>query len=170
MRAGRGLRGWAMPPRLRSECTTSCLPATGPNFGKYYPGDPADFPPPGASSVACPGCAGFNGYQLSIVGCVQPPIQCNSIVHVDQAPDGTRDQEAADAVDALTHASVNQGDSVDTTTLSPPFQFVAGGDKQVQIVGRLGVPPQIKTNYSHLGRPLFAPTARYTPAALAPPR
>jgi hypothetical protein len=131
--AGPGLLGWEMPPRLRAECDSTCLPPPiGPNVWKYYPGDPADFPAPRASSVACPGCAGFNGYQLSIVGCVQPPIQCNSIVHVDQAPDGNRDQEAADAVDALTHTSGNQGDSVDTTILpSPPFQFVAGRDNPV---------------------------------------
>jgi len=137
--AGPGLLGWDTPPRLRTECDTSCLPPPiGPNAWKYYPGDPADFPPPSASSVACPGCAGFNGYQLSVVGCVQPPIQCNSIVHVDQAPDGTRDQEAADAVDALTHTSGEKGDTVDTTILpSPPFQFVAGGDNPVVQSGAL---------------------------------
>jgi Flp pilus assembly protein TadG len=159
--AGPTLLGWAMPPRLRAECTTSCLPATGPNVWKYYPGDPADFPPPSASSVACPGCAGFNGYQLSIVGCVQPPIQCNSIVHVDPAPDGSRDQEAADAVDALTHASANQGDSVDTTTLSPPFQFVAGGDNPVVQSGAMAAPTNIMVSDSLVTVPVIDTTSAW---------
>src|SRR6266404_6012512 len=129
--AGPGLLGWEQPPRLGAECTANCLPPpTGPNVWRYYPGDPADFPAPSASSVACPGCPGFNGYQLSIVGCVQPPIKCNSIVHVDPAPDGNRDPEAADAVDALAHTSGNQGDSV-AILPSPPFQFVSGGDNPV---------------------------------------
>ena len=161
IRAGPGLLGWAMPPRLRAECTTSCLPATGPNAWKYYPGDPADFPPPSASSVACPGCPGFNGYQLSIVGCVQPPIQCNSIVHVDPAPDGSRDQEAADAVDALTHASGNQGDSVDTTTLSPPFQFVAGGDNPVVQSGAMAAPTNIMVSDSLVTVPVIDTTSAW---------
>jgi len=159
IRAGPGLLGWEMPPRLRAECD-SCipLPPTGPNAWKYYPGDAADFPPPSTSSVACPGCSGFDGYQLSIVGCVQPPIQCNRIVHVDpgSAPDGTRDQEAADAVDALTHTSGNQGDSVDTTILpSPPFQFVAGGDNPVVQSGAMAAPTNIMVSDSLVTVPVI---------------
>jgi hypothetical protein len=161
--AGPGLLGWAMPPRLRAECTTSCLPPPiGPNVWKYYPGDPADFPPPSASSVACTGCSGFNGYQLSIVGCVQPPIQCNSIVHVDQASDGTRDEEAADAVDALTHSSGNQGDTVDTTILpSPPFQFVAGGDNPVVQSGALASATNIMVSDSLVTVPVIDTTSAW---------
>jgi putative Flp pilus-assembly TadE/G-like protein len=160
--AGPSLLGWEMPPRLRAECD-SCGPApTGPNVWRYYPGDPADFPAPSASSVACPGCAGFNNFQLSIAGCVQPPIKCNSVVHVDQASHANRDAEAADAVDALAHTSSNQGDSMDTATVpSPPFQFVAGSDNPVVESGALGAGTNIMVSDSLVTVPVIDTTSAW---------
>jgi hypothetical protein len=128
---------------------------------RYYPGDPADFPAPSASSVACPACAGFNNFQLSIAGCVQAPIQCNSVVHVDQASDANRDPEAADAVDALAHSSRNQGDSVDTTTVPPPFQFVAGSDNPVVGSGALGAGTNIMVSDSLVTVPVIDTTSAW---------
>jgi Putative Flp pilus-assembly TadE/G-like len=162
-----GLLGWITPPgfggiRLRAECTTNCgPPPTGPTVWRYYPGDPADFPAPSASSVACPGCAGFNNFQLSIAGCVQPPTRCNSVVHVDQFPDANRDAEAADAVDALAHTSSNQGDSVDTTTVPPPFQFVAGSDNPVVESGALGAGTDIIVSDSLVTVPVIDTTSAW---------
>jgi Putative Flp pilus-assembly TadE/G-like len=149
------LLGWVTPPgggpgaiRLRTDCT-SCTQDSAPTAWRYYPGDPADFPPPSASSVVCPGCAGFTNpnYQLSIAGCVQTPISCSSPVtapvHIDQTPDGVRDTETRDAVDGLTHSTANEGDSVDNTppppppTGSAPFKFLAGADNPVVLSGAL---------------------------------
>jgi hypothetical protein len=100
------LQGWVNAPRLKTICsaanggTSNCLPATSnaPAAWEYYPGDPADFTPPTAASVACVGCAGFNNYQLSIAGCVQTPISCNSVVHVDTATDANSDGDRAISV------------------------------------------------------------------------
>ncbi len=157
------LLGWVTPPpgpgaiRLRAECTTNCAPpSSGPTVWRYYPGDPSDFPPPSSSSVACNGCTGFNNYQLSIAGCVQPPITCNSIVHVDQTPDGARDVETAEAVNGLTHSSANGGDSVDTTDLpSPPFQFIAGADDPVVQSSALGAGAKIMVSDSLVTVPVI---------------
>jgi hypothetical protein len=143
------LLGWVTPPgggpgaiRLRTDCT-SCTQDSAPNAWRYYPGDPADFPPPSASSVVCPGCTGFTNpnYQLSIAGCVQTPISCSSLVtspvHIDQTPDGVRDTETRQAVDGLTHSTANEGDSIDNTPSPPPFQFLAGADNPVVLSGAL---------------------------------
>jgi Putative Flp pilus-assembly TadE/G-like len=154
--AGPALLGWSSPPQLRAECANCIPPPAGPNVWRYYPGDPADFPAPNASSVACPGCGAFNSYQLSIAGCVQTPIQCNSIVHVDQTSDANRDQEAADAVDGLAHTSGNQGDSVDIAAApSPPFQFVAGSDNPVVQSGALGAGTNIMVSDSLVTVPVI---------------
>ncbi len=132
------LRYWPNNPlpaiRLRTACTTNCGigPGTPPSplAWFYYPGDPANFPPPSASSV--PGSAGLTSrpnYQLAIAGCVQTPISCNSLVRVDTISDSNRDLDTAAAVNVLTHATANFGDSVDyVATPSPPYKFAAGFD------------------------------------------
>ncbi|MGA9306128.1 MAG: hypothetical protein WBW31_12070, partial [Candidatus Sulfotelmatobacter sp.] len=103
------LLGWVTPmggTKLGANCTNNCGGAPAPAVWAYYPGDPADFPPPSATSVNCAGCTGFNNYQLSIAGCVQPqpPISCNSKVNVYSAnTDTALNVEAAAAVDGMTH-------------------------------------------------------------------
>jgi len=130
------LLGWETNPgtRLRADCTT-CATSSTPNAWSYYPGDPADFPPPNASSVVCPGCVGFTPYQLSIAGCVQTPISCNSTVHIDTASYPTRNSETAPAVTGMTHSNADEGDSVDDPVPSPPFQFLTGADNPVVLSG-----------------------------------
>ncbi len=131
------LLGWETDPgtHLRADCTT-CSTTSTPNKWRYYPGDPAAFPPPNASSVVCPGCVGFTPYQLSIAGCVQTPISCNSTVNIDTASYPTRDAETATAVDGLAHSNANEGDSVDDAAApSPPFQFLTGADNPVVLSG-----------------------------------
>jgi len=121
--------------RLRTDClpAETCTTGSIPYRWRYYPGDPADFPPPASSTVACNGCS-FNNYQLSIAGCIQKPISCNSTVHIDVTPyipSGTnRDADAAVAVDELTHAT-NSGGGDSVTTTVPPFQFLAGSNNPV---------------------------------------
>jgi hypothetical protein len=139
------LLGWKRTPggtRLSSDCTT-CTATSGPNVWKYYPGttDPAgSFPAPSASS--CTGCAAFSNYQLSIAGCVQTSISCNSTVNIDQSTDLNRDLNTSLAVDDLTHSTGNGGDEVDTAVLTPPtgsepFQFLAGAKNPVVLSGAL---------------------------------
>jgi len=169
------LLGWestfAAATRLSSDCTTACGPAPSAPAWKYYPGDPADFPPPSASSVACTGCAGFNNYQLSIAGCVQAPIACNGIVHVYTTnTDPNLDGEAAAAVDALTNSTANEGDMVDTAVASPPagtepFQFLAGGDNPVVQSGALTARSNIMLSDSLVTVPVIDTTTVWPPAA-----
>src|SRR6266852_7123875 len=131
------LLGWETDPgtHLRADCTT-CATSSTPNKWRYYPGDPADFPPPNASSVVCPGCVGFTPYQLSISGCVQTPISCNSTVSIGTASYPNRDAETATAVTGMTHSNADEGDSVDDAAApSPPFQFLTGADNAVVLSG-----------------------------------
>ena len=124
------------PIRLRTACSTNCDPSTvpAPKPWRYYPGTTdatGSFPAPSASSVVCPSCT--TPYELSIAGCVQTPISCNSTVHVDdETQDGNRDADTAGAVNGMTYSTANGGDSVDTAAVpSPPFQFVAGAENPV---------------------------------------
>jgi hypothetical protein len=169
------LLGWESPnggTRLSSDCTTNCgPPAPTPIKWKYYPGDPGDFTPPSASSVACTACAGFNPYQLSIAGCVQTPISCSGTVHVYTAnTDPNLDAEAAAAVDALTNstAALHSGDSVDTLVASPPtgtepFQFLAGADNPAVQSGAMAADTDIMVSDSLV----TVPVIDTTPATLA---
>jgi hypothetical protein len=133
--------------KLRTVCATpggspDCNgPATPPTPWRYYPGttDPVagDFPPPSASSVVCTGCTGFNNYQLSIAGCVQRPISCNSTVSVDLTDDPNRNTDTVAPVNGMTHARTGGADSVDNSLSPPPFQFQAGADNPVVLSGAL---------------------------------
>jgi hypothetical protein len=175
------LLGWASPNaggptsyRLRADCTNNCAtqPANNPQVWRYYPGDPADFPPPSSSSVVCAGCTGFNNYQLSIAGCVQTPISCNGIVHVYAANTDTNlDAEASAAVNGLTHSATNEGDSVDTAagTMPPngnePFQFLAGAANPIAQSGALTSGTDIMLSDSLVTVPVIDSTTIWPPAA-----
>jgi hypothetical protein len=168
------LLGWESPigsTRLGSDCTTNCGPTPpAPIRWKYYPGDPGDFPPPSASSVACTGCAGFNPYQLSIAGCVQTPISCSGIVNVYTTnTDPNLDAEAAAAVDALTNSTTNRGDKVDTAVASPPtgtepFQFLAGGEDPAVLSGAMAADTDIMVSDSLVTVPVIDSTTIWPPA------
>jgi hypothetical protein len=138
------LLGWPgagfTPTRLRTDCTNNCVASPlppAPTAWRYYPGttDPTgSFPAPSSSS--CTGCGGFNNYQLSIAGCVQTPIACNTTVTVDTTSTFTRDFETGTAVNTLTHSNGNGGDSVDNAVSTPPtgnepFQFLAGTENPI---------------------------------------
>jgi Flp pilus assembly protein TadG len=173
------LLGWESPngggsTRLSSACTTNCGPTPPglPTVWKYYPGDPADFPPPSASSVTCTGCAGFTNpsYQLSIAGCVQTPISCSGTVHVYTAnTDPNLDAEAAAAVDALTNSTTNEGDKVDAAVASPPtgtepFQFLAGGENPAVLSGAMAADTDIMVSDSLVTVPVIDSTTIWPPA------
>ena len=101
---------------------------------QYYPGSQTDFPAP-LQSDASPACsAGFSAYQLSIAGCVQPPMVCgqNSNVNLDPGVSGS-DADTAAAVNCLTHTQSGQSGQADSvvTVLPQPFQFLAGNDNPV---------------------------------------
>jgi Flp pilus assembly protein TadG len=177
------LLGWVTPPpgpgaiRLRTDCaapgSSDCAQAsTLPMVWRYYPGttDPTtgDFPAPGAT---CTGCTGYNNYQQSVAGCVQKTIACNQVVTIDQTADGARDADTADAVDSLTHAAGNGGDSVDASVLTPPtgtepFQFLAGTRNPVVLTGALTADSAIMVSDSLVTVPVIdTTTATWPPAA-----
>ena len=66
------LLGWESPigsTRLGSDCTTNCGPTPpAPIRWKYYPGDPGDFTPPNASSVACTALCGVQPLPVEYCG------------------------------------------------------------------------------------------------------
>jgi Flp pilus assembly protein TadG len=168
--ADSGLLGWssAGPPaastRLRAlceDCTTLPAPPdpTKPTWvWAYYPADPAltNFPPPSAASVSCAVNPGFTPYQLSVAGCVQRPIGCNSTVNIDTSNYPSRDAETGSAVNCLTHSNANEGDSIDPASGPPlPFQFLAGADNPVVQAGALPAATDILVSDSLVTVPVY---------------
>ena len=161
------LLGWATPTgigtHLFTNCTNNCgAPAPAKTAWNYYPGttDPATGSFPAPSATSCTGCGAYNTNQLSVAGCVQTPIACNSTVNVDVTPDTTRDLETAQAVDNLTHSAGNGGDSVDTAVTTPPtgnepFDFLAGTENPVVLSGALGSGTSIMVSNSLVTVPVI---------------
>jgi len=113
------------------DCSGTPLPI--PVAWKYYPGDPTSFPAP---TIALPSCSLIpvpTPYQESVAGCIQTPIKCNSPVAIDVSAYVTRNSETSEAVNCLTHATGNHGDTVTSTGNPPnaPFEFVAGNDNPI---------------------------------------
>jgi hypothetical protein len=131
--AGSKLLGWSSLTtgvRMRERCPGGdCTGVPGPpDFWRYYPGDDATtFPHPTSSLPTCSLIPTLTNYQLSIAGCIQTPISCNSPANIDVSKYPTRNTETAEAVNCLTHATTGNGDTV--TSNDPPtapFEFVAG--------------------------------------------
>ena len=148
----------------------TCTAANAPTTWRYYPGttDAAgDFPAPATSS--CVGCAGYNNFQHSVAGCVQPPIACNQLANWTLlTADTTRDIEAAAAVDNLAHATGVGGDSVYTSAALPPggtapFQFLAGNNNMAVLAGALSDGTDIMTSDSLVTVPVFNNTGTAPP-------
>jgi Putative Flp pilus-assembly TadE/G-like len=99
---------------------------------RYYPGNPISFPPP-AQLRACTALSTPTAYEKSIAGCVQTPIACNDALQWDNSPYPNRDLETANAVNCLTHATADEGDTVIPSSTPPatPFEFVAGDDNPI---------------------------------------
>ncbi len=168
------LLGWTNGPttRLRTDCTNNCgPPPAGLTAWRYYPGttDATGFPAP--SDTSCTGCTGFTPYQLSVAGCVQTPISCNSQVNVDITPYATRDTETATAVNLLTHSNGNGGDSVDTGagTMPPtgtePFQFLSGTENPIVLSGAMAAQTDVMVSDSLVTVPVIDTTTAWPPAA-----
>jgi Flp pilus assembly protein TadG len=159
------LLGWKTPttgppPRLRlmAGCTncTGTPPLLAPSPWRYYPGGPTAFPAPSAASVACTGSTGFTPYQLSVAGCVQTPIVCNSSVSIDTSNYPSRDTQTGSAVNCLTHSTANEGDSIDLASVPPlPFQFLAGADNPVVQAGAISEGTDILVSDSLVTVPVY---------------
>jgi hypothetical protein len=179
------LLGWVTPngagaTRLRTVCAapnnTDCTPAPPTTVWRYYPGTTDDatgsFPAPSASS--CTGCGGFSSYQLSVAGCVQTPISCNSTVNIDVTTDAARDTQTRTAVDNLTHSTGNGGDSVDTAAgaMPPlgtePFQFLAGTENPVVLSGAMTAGTDVMVSDSLVTVPVIDTTSAPWPPATYP--
>jgi hypothetical protein len=143
------LLGYTTPPalgstRLKLACgapgtanPASCTsPLPTPLAWQYYPGndDATSFPHPTFSTPACSRIPTPTNYQMSVMGCIQMPIACNSQVDIDQPAYPTRNSETAEAVNCLTHSEANGGDTVTVTSTNPPnapFEFVGGADNPI---------------------------------------
>jgi Flp pilus assembly protein TadG len=127
------LLGWTSGTPLQTACTncTSPPPLPTPTAWNYYPGNTTtSFPSPQAVPTCAP--AMTTAYEQSVSGCVQTAIACNSsTLLIDTSDYPTRKTETADAVNCLTHAKTNEGDRVDPTYASPPFEFLAGNDNPI---------------------------------------
>lgn len=146
--------------RLETACDAGTLPTQckstfGMSAWKYYPGDPASFPPPDASSVLCPGCT--TSFQLGVAGCVQTPIACNQQVNIDTSDATLWDIDNRVAVEALTHSSSNHGDYINTlvTPTPAPFQFFAGADDPLVQSSGLAADAEISVSDSLVTVPVF---------------
>jgi Flp pilus assembly protein TadG len=123
--------------RLHAQCNGPC-PAVAQRW-QYFVGDDVSFPHP---TQALPACALTTNFQASIAGCVQTPIVCPSPslspVTIDTTTDSTLDQQAAEAVDCLTHTSGGKGDTISAAMLPPTaFEFTAGEDNPLVQAGSL---------------------------------
>lgn len=134
------LQGWTSTNAAATRMSVVCpggdcsgTPLPPPVAWKYYPGDPTSFPPPSTAQPSCTLIPAPTPYQQSIAGCIQTPIACNSQVNIDTTAYATRDSETSEAVNCLTHATTNQGDTVTSLANPPtaPFQFVAGNDNPI---------------------------------------
>jgi hypothetical protein len=132
------LLGWNTGPspasQLQARCRNcSAVALSTPTAWEYYPGDPTFFPAP---TQALPSCtpALATAYEKSIAGCIQAPIACNGQppVQIHNVNYPGRNRETAEAVNCLTHAANNAGDSV-TSTSPPtvPFEFIAVTDNPI---------------------------------------
>lgn len=121
-------------PKLYSRCTgsdNSCVNwnALTPIAWRYYPGDQSSFPQPTQALQSC--TAGFQPYQLSIAGCINVPIACNSTVNLDRTNYVLRNTQTGEAVNCLTHSQNNLGDTVALSPPSQAFQFEGGADNPI---------------------------------------
>lgn len=126
------LLGWdnvSTAPKLRPACTT-CTPPLELVRWRFYPGAQTSFP---ASTQSLPTCSIplSTDYEQSIAGCVQTPIACNTTVNLDLSNYGSRNQETADAVNCLSHAINNKGDTVNISPPNQAFQFRVGDDNPI---------------------------------------
>ncbi len=96
-----------------------------------YPSDNVSFPAPADFPSCTPSIT--SDYQKSIAGCVQTPIVCNELVNIQLAANANINQDTANAVNCLTHANNNNGDTVSPRINPPsvPFEFTAGSDNPI---------------------------------------
>jgi Flp pilus assembly protein TadG len=157
------LLGWETPNapgsiRLHTRCNGPC--STGSLTAEewaYYQGDDASFPPP---TQSLPSCTLTTNFQQSIAGCVTTPIVCGgppqSQVNINTNPDGTVDQEAAEAINCLAHTSAQKGDTISSTVMPPtPFEFAAGEDNPLVQAGILTSGTQTMVSDSIVTVPVF---------------
>ncbi len=138
------LLGWTNTnaTALKLKCAGgNCSTLPPPTAWHYYPGNPSSFPAPTDFPTCAPALT--TPYEQSVAGCVQTPIACGSnpnstyLVSIDNSNYGlARDTQTADAVNCLTNAAANQGDTVDPavikgSTIPPPYEFIAGASNPI---------------------------------------
>lgn len=144
----------------------NCSGPPAPATWSYYPvlDDPVYYPHP---TSALPTCAPAitTDYQKSIAGCVETPVACNSaFINIDTSNYGpTRNSETADAINCLTHATNNDGDTLATTEPpTAPFEFIAGADNPV--AGTAGKDVMVSSSLTTV--PVFDSTSTANPVQI----
>jgi hypothetical protein len=171
------LLGYDYPPAVATAMQPSCINCQTlppPVAWKYYPGNPASFPPSTSFPTCAPAMA--TTYEQSIAGCIQTNISCNSNstnstnpVMLDNSDYGTRNTETADAVNCLASAATNEGDKIDPATVPPPFEFLAGADNPIVQGGALKTGSDMMVSESLVTVPVYdVGTAPFQPPP-APP-
>jgi len=160
------LLGWTSatatpaPVPMWSACT-DCAALPKPATWRFYPGDPASFPPP---TQALPTCtpALNSGYEESIAGCIQTPIACNATVTLATDDVFNRNTQTARGANCLSHATgAGGGDTVDTTAgTNPPFQFLAGDNNPIPGLSGSG---DVMVSDSLVTVPVYNSTANTAP-------
>jgi hypothetical protein len=146
------------PLCLGGNCLISTLGP--PQPWRFYPGAQSSFPAP----TGVPSCSGGNNdYQNSIVGCVQTPIACNSLVSnpIDlESTHGNLGNETYNAVNCLTNTSKdpNAGDRIDPASgphLNLPFQFLTGADNRLVEAGAISPNIDVMVSNSIVTVPIY---------------
>ena len=161
------LVGWT-PPTAAQQLQPRCTSCTGalprPTPWHYYPGDPADFPPPTQGLPACTPAL-TTGYEESVAGCVQMAIACNGTVNIDTTAHATRNAETANAVNCLTHATstLDDADQIDPMASAPPFEFLAGAGSPIAIANPALLEQDVTVSDSLVTVPVFDSTTGVRP-------
>jgi Flp pilus assembly protein TadG len=163
-----GLLGW--PPSSTPTSMNMAAVPSNPAVWLYYPGDQQSFPAP---TQALPSCAAslIYPYQISVAGCVQTPISCNSTAYVYNAnvsvPSGL---DTSEAVNCLTNATNGDEDMlIPNYPVAAPFQFVAGTDNPLVQTGAIAAGTEIMVSDSLVTVPVFD-SSPFLPPPLSPPK
>lgn len=157
------LLGWTSTSnatRLYLRCPggNCTLPLRAPVAWRYYPGDTTTTFQP---VEAYPTCANAltTTYRQAVGGCLQTAIACNyPTANIDTSNDGSRDQETAEAVNCLTHATgAGGGDTVTVNAVPPttPIEFVAGDDNPFVLTSETSAGADVMVSNSLVTVPVF---------------
>ncbi len=134
--ADQALLGWTSGTTLLTNaCEMGNCTAIAPAPWAFYPGETATtFQPPAKYPTCAPALT--SAYEQSVGGCVPAALACNGSADIVNRP---HPGQTANAVNCLTHAASNGGDTVTVASNPPivPFEFVPGADNPLVLSGAI---------------------------------